>query len=151
MKYHDGMMQICKDTKSLYYITETCDMLLTYAGKMPEELDIRKTILESIIDDEIKDYTGDKDLVYTVLHTCLLKVFQTTKNKDKEGTQEMYNQIIRVMKHHRMNDYAIMNFEIIISLLLFSLDPDMVDQGRLFEMKNKFVKVSEIAENKDQQ
>lgn len=137
-------MQICKDTKNLYYISETCDMVLTYAAKMPDELENRKAILESIIDDEIRD-NPEKDVNFCVLHTCLLRIFRSTKMQDKELTREIYHLIIKVMRHHRMNDYAIMNFEIIISLLLFSLDPDMVDQGRLFEMKNKFVKVSEIA------
>ena len=46
-----------------------------------------------------------------------------------------------------MNQYAVLNFEIIISLLLFSLDPEIVSQGRSIEMRKKFTDMVNIVED----
>ena len=51
------------------------------------------------------------------------------------------------MRIHEMNQYATLNFEIIISLLLFSLDPDIINQGRLIEMRRKFTDMVSIVED----
>mmetsp|Transcript_30864 Transcript_30864/g.27299 ORF Transcript_30864/g.27299 Transcript_30864/m.27299 type:complete len:225 (+) Transcript_30864:182-856(+) len=51
------------------------------------------------------------------------------------------------MNLHEMNYYSQINFTIIISLLLFALDPDLIDQGELFKMKKEFVKFGDELED----
>lgn len=146
MIYHDVLMDICKRTKKLYYLSETSDLLLTYAAKMPEELENRRKIIEQISEEQLEGLE-EKELNYTVLHLTLMAIFVSTKAKDKQKTIDNKDLIIKIMRHHQMHEYAVINFEIIISLLLFSLDPDIVDQGRLFEMKREFMKIGDYADD----
>lgn len=57
---------------------------------------------------------------------------------------------IEIMKVQQMNEYAMLNFEIIISLLLFSIDPEIVSQGRLIEMRRNFTNMVNIVEEESQ-
>jgi hypothetical protein len=113
---------------------------------MPEELNLGYAILVSLLEHCLEG-CDDKENNFSYLHVGLLETFKAVKSKDKEDCKKTSERLITIMKHHKMHEYAIINFEIIISLLLFSLDPELIDQGRLFVMKRKFTEMASIAED----
>lgn len=118
--YHEKLLNMAIESRQLHYIADSSDMLLTFAAKYPEVMNERSVILESLTEDIIKDY-DNKDMNYTQLHLGLCRIFKSVKAKEKEATQRENERILEIMKHHEMNGYAIINFEIIVSLLIFSL------------------------------
>lgn len=127
-------------------MNECCDMLLCYSAKMPEELEARIPMFSSLLDTFLEE-CEDVENNFSLLHLGLLKIFRAVKAKNKEETLELFNQVIGIMNYHDMHEYAVLNFEIIISLLLFSLDPEIIDQGRLFEMRKRFSSMVKIVED----
>lgn len=55
------------------------------------------------------------------------------------------------MRFHNMHKFACLNFDIIITLLIFSLNADEIDQGKVFEMRKQFMDMVNIADNKEEQ
>jgi hypothetical protein len=85
VKHLDKMIQICKDTKKLSYITDTGKLVLQLLPNMPEEFESNKEtigdILESIFNDEFKD-NPEKDYTFVCLNLCLLNLSHTIYYKD---------------------------------------------------------------------
>jgi len=120
--------------------------MLTFAAKMPEFIEIKYAETASLYSEALKD-CEEKDLNYCILHHSLLDIFRQVKDQNKETAKKCCDFILKVMSHHKMGEYTVMNFEIVVSLLIFSLDPEMIDQGRLFVMKKKFSKMADIADD----
>lgn len=60
-------------------------MLLVYASKMPELLESNIPILESMMDEYLKD-NPEKDKNYSKLHLNLVKLFDAVKSKNLKAT-----------------------------------------------------------------
>ena len=69
------------------------------------------------------------------------------KQFKKEESIKLFNETIKTMEIHGMSKYAILNYEISMSLLLFNLDPELISQGRLFQMRKMFTEIVEIIED----
>lgn len=115
---------------------------------MPQDLERCFAIIDSLYTAALKD-VEEKDLNYSMLHLGLVKIFMAVKSKSKENSIEEWDKILKIMKHHDMSEYGVMSFEIVVSLLLFSLDPELCDQEKMFLMKKKFVEMAEIADDPD--
>lgn len=60
-------------------------MLLVYASKMPELLESNIPILESMMNEYLKD-NPEKDKNYSKLHLNLVKLFDAVKSKNLKAT-----------------------------------------------------------------
>ena len=147
--HHQNMIEIAQKVKSVALACECCDMLLSYSTKMPELIDSNIIVLSSMLEEYTKNHE-EKELKYCDMHLGLIKLFQACKSKDVNKTKELYEELSKIMKHHNMQNYAFLNFEIIITLLIFSLDPEQVDQGRVLQMKKEFIKMVNFADDKEE-
>jgi hypothetical protein len=130
----------------VHEINDCADLLLTFSSKMPQDLERCFAIIESLYTAALKD-TPEIELNYSMLHLGLVKIFMAVKSKNKEDSIKECDKILKIMKHHDMSEYGIMSFEIVVSLLLFSLDPELIDQEKMFLMKKKFVEMAEVADD----
>ena len=82
MKYHRKLMKITQENQNLFSICDCSNLLLWFCAKMPEELDINIPIIESMIDECLRE-CEDKEHSLVYLHFNLLKVFRAVKQREK--------------------------------------------------------------------
>ena len=89
MKHHKRLMEITQEIKNLYNISECCDLLLYYWAKMPEELDRNIPIIESMLDECLKE-CEEKEHNFSYLHFKLLLIIREVKLKNIEDTKKHF-------------------------------------------------------------
>ena len=80
----------------------------------------------------------------------ILRLFSASFKKEKERCKELNAKINEIAENHKIPEFGKINIRIMLSLLLFSQDPELVDEGKLFDLKRQFSKVGEAFENSNE-
>mmetsp|Transcript_43315 Transcript_43315/g.50876 ORF Transcript_43315/g.50876 Transcript_43315/m.50876 type:complete len:185 (-) Transcript_43315:1067-1621(-) len=91
----------------------------------------------------------DLDTYFSFVNIDILRLYKATKNQQIEEAKQLCKSLIERLEYHELNPSAKLNFEILIMLLIFSTDKDLISEDRLESIKCKFVELTEKAEKEE--
>ncbi|CAI2359199.1 unnamed protein product [Moneuplotes crassus] len=137
MSISDKLLDTCQSTRLLYLMKDFVIRNYHIISKPDEELGKQVRRILPVIKEELKTHP-EPELADSFLWLLMVDLIDCVQLKDKEEVVRLAGVIDKFVEHHRFTKSLKLYYKIMISMHMFTLDPESVDQGKIFGFKKEF-------------
>ncbi|CAI2387728.1 unnamed protein product [Moneuplotes crassus] len=136
----DELLDICKSTKLLVYMRDLVLHNVDNFGKTDKGLKDRAELMISLVEQELKTHP-ESELAESQIALNLVKMMQMLDKKETERLIESAKALESLLSHHKLEKWSTLYYQIACCMYSFILDPDSVDQGKIFSFSRDVEKL----------
>ncbi|CAI2387837.1 unnamed protein product [Moneuplotes crassus] len=139
----DKLLETCESTRLLHLMKDF--VIGNYQNFAKDDEKMNKQVRRALpmMKEELKTHL-EPELADCFLGLSMIEImdYMDKKNKkdkkDKEGVARRVDVLIKLTEHHKLTKTSKLFFKIMATLVMFSLDPESVDQGKVFGFRKEF-------------
>ncbi|CAI2381086.1 unnamed protein product [Moneuplotes crassus] len=137
MSISDKLLDTCQSTRFLHLMKDFINGNYKMISKPDEKLGKQVRRILPMIKEELKTHP-EPELADSFLWLLMIDIMDGVQRKDKEEVIRLADAIDKFAKHHRFTKSLQLFFKIMTSMHMFSLDPESIDQGKIFGFRKEF-------------
>ena len=137
------MIKYSIESRNISNINWTLDHIIGYGMKYIDDYESNALILESIIDSLLENQK-DREKNFIYVHSGILKLQILTKKELRKEAIDLGLKLIKIFDNSKLDTNWSLIFKILISLIMFSNDPESINQGELLKMRRDFVSITDL-------
>ena len=137
------MIKYSIESRNISNINWTLDHIIGYGMKYIDDYEPKALILESIIDSLLENQK-DREKNFIYVHSGILKLQILTKKELRKEAIDLGLKLIKIFDNSKLDTNWSLIFKILISLIMFSNDPESINQGELLKMRRDFVSITDL-------
>ncbi|CAI2387857.1 unnamed protein product [Moneuplotes crassus] len=133
----DKLLETCESTRLLHLMKDVVNENYQHLAKDDEKMNKQVRRALPMMKEELKTHP-EPELADCFLGLSMIEIMDYMDKKDKEGVARRVDVLIKLTEHHKLTKTSKLFFKIMATLLMFTLDPESVDQGKVFGFRKEF-------------